>query len=49
MGPMLTAEQRSQYAEQGYMRLPGAFDRQAAEAVADRVWEYLEGERSVLR
>ena len=46
---MLTREQRSQYEEQGYVHLPGAFDRRAAEAVAERVWEYLEAERGVLQ
>ncbi len=46
---MLTPEQRSKYADQGYVLLPGAFDRRAAQAVADRVWEYLEAERGVLR
>lgn len=45
---MLTPQQRSQYAEQGSLHLPNAFDREAVEAVKKHVWEYLESERGVL-
>ena len=39
---MLTAEQRARFGAEGFVRLPGAFAKEAADAMAARVWRFLE-------
>jgi hypothetical protein len=39
---MLTAEQRARFDAEGFVRLPGAFAKEAADAMAARVWRFLE-------
>lgn len=46
---MLTPEQRAAFERQGYLHLPGAFDRSTVDALADRVWSHLEVQRGIRR
>jgi len=39
---MLSTSQREEFEQQGFVRLPGAFARAAAEAMEARVWRWLE-------
>ena len=45
----LTADQRDEFRTTGLLRLEGAFPRAAAEAMGDRVWEFLASRDGILR
>lgn len=46
---MLTADQRAEFEEKGFVRIPGAFSREQAAAMEARVWAWLERKYSVSR
>lgn len=46
---MLTPDQRQEFTERGYVRMPGAFDRDAIEALLHRAWTLLEDTRGIRR
>lgn len=46
---MLTPEQRSEFAERGFVRLHGAFSREEAAAMEQRVWDALQRRHGVCR
>jgi hypothetical protein len=46
---MLSPRQREHFAERGFVRLPGVFSRDAAAAMEQRVWEWLERHHGVRR
>jgi hypothetical protein len=45
----LTADQQDEFCTTGVLRLDGAFPRGAAEAMGDRVWEFLARRDGILR
>ena len=45
----LTADQREEFRNTGLLRLDGAFPRAAAEAMGDRVWEFLGSRYGIFR
>jgi hypothetical protein len=45
----LTTDQREEFRTTGLLRLDGAFPRAAAEAMGDRVWEFLGSRYGILR
>ena len=46
---MLTQQQHDDFAERGYIRVVGAFSRDAAAKMVDRFWHYVEQHQSVRR
>lgn len=46
---MLTPEQRAEFDERGFVRLPGAFSREEAAAMEDRLWSFLGRKHGVVR
>ncbi|MEN8158522.1 MAG: phytanoyl-CoA dioxygenase family protein [Myxococcota bacterium] len=44
---MLTTEQIAEFEERGFVRIPGAFPREEAEALEGRVWRWLEKKRGI--
>lgn len=46
---MLSAEQRAEFDEQGFLRLRGMFSRDEASAMEDHVWPALERRHGVRR
>ena len=46
---VLTPGQSDEFERRGYVHLRGAFDRAAAERMADRVWDHLARHRGVRR
>jgi hypothetical protein len=45
----LTADQRDEFCTAGLLRIEGAFSREAAEAMCDRVWDFLASRDGILR
>jgi hypothetical protein len=46
---VLTADQHDEFRATGLLRLEGAFPRAAAEAMCDRLWEFLAGQHAIHR
>jgi hypothetical protein len=46
---MLTADQRAEFDEKGFVRIPGAFSRDQAAAMEARVWAWLERRYAISR
>lgn len=49
LGRMLSDEQQGQFARDGCLRLPGAFDRSTVDAMGKRIWSFLAEKRGVRR